>query len=524
MAIAYEATGAPAVATGTTTLSVAYPTTVAAGNLLILFIANKYPTNGPATPDGWTAPSGNQYSRGGGTPGVDTGDVYITLFLKIADGTETGNVSVTLTGANTSIGRIFRYSKDASKDWEYVCAGGSDNAAGTSWSVTAGSNPGVTANDMVLVGSGICGNTNTATAEAITQTGVTFGTMQERQDSGSNTGDDIAMWMTEHPVSSGTGSAAPVYTATVAGTGSATAAGASLFLRLREVLPPITGTLSVTLDDATLAGAGDVAIEGALAATLDDATLAGAGTVGSGGIAGTLDVTLSDVTLAGAGDVAIEGALNSTLDDLVLAGSGDVAVQADASITLDDLALAGTGDVAVAGDLSVMLGDATLTGSGDVAIDGALAATLDDLALAGIGDVAIEGALDITLDNLTLAGSGIVGTAPIVGTLNITLDDAALAGAGDVDVAGDLSVTLDGLTLAGAGGVAIEGVLDVAPGNLALAATGTVEEASTEDQPGWVEVSLVLNGYVAAERILNGWVDAGWELNGRVEVEVQVAD
>jgi len=233
MAIAFGAAGA--VAPGTTSLSVAYPTGITAGQLLVLFIANKYPTNAPSLPNGWTAPSGNQYSRGGGTPGADTGDVYITVFVRIADGTETGNLAVTLTGANTSLGVIFRVTKAAGMDWGYACAGGSDNAAGTSWSVTAGANPGVTASDMVFVGSAICGNTDTATAEAISQTGVTFGTMVERVDTGTNNGDDISIWVTEHPVSSGTGSAAPVYTATVAGTGSATAAGASLFLRLREV-------------------------------------------------------------------------------------------------------------------------------------------------------------------------------------------------------------------------------------------------------------------------------------------------
>lgn len=233
MAIAFGAVGA--VAVGTTSLSVAYPANITAGQLLVLFVGNKYPTNAPATPSGFFAPSGNQYSRGGGTAGADTGDVYITVFLRIADGTETGNLSVTITGANTTIGIMFRVTKAAGVDWGYACAGGSDNTAGTAWSVTAGSNPGVVAGDMVFVGSTVCGNTDTATAEAITQTGVTFGSMVERQDSGSNTGDDISLWITEHPVNSGTGSANPVYTATVAGTGSATAAGASLFLRLREV-------------------------------------------------------------------------------------------------------------------------------------------------------------------------------------------------------------------------------------------------------------------------------------------------
>jgi len=236
MAISFLSAGA--VAAGTTSLSCPYPASgITSGMLAVLFICNKYPTNGPAQPTGYTTPSNNQFSRGGGTPGVDTGDVYITLYVRVCDGTENGgSVSVTLTSANTCVGRIFIYQAAGGATWDYAAAGGSDNVAGTAWSVTGGSDPGVAANDMVLVGSAICGNTDTATSEAISQTGVTFGAMVERQDSGTNNGDDCSLWMTEHPVTAGPSSAAPVYTATVAGTGSATAAGASLFLRLREVV------------------------------------------------------------------------------------------------------------------------------------------------------------------------------------------------------------------------------------------------------------------------------------------------
>ncbi len=238
MTIAFGAAGA--VAPGTTSLSIAYPTGITAGQMLVMMICNKYPTNGPTNPGGgWFAPPGNQYSGGAGAAGVDTGTVYITCFLKIADGTETGSVTVTVTAGNACLGVIFRVTKTVGS-WEYVCAGGSDNSAGTAFSVTAGSDPGVTAGDMIFVGSALNGNTDTATLEAIAQTGVTFGTMVERADSGTNNGDDCSIWVTEHPVNAGTGSAAPVYTATVGGTGSATAAGASLFLRLREVVkaPP----------------------------------------------------------------------------------------------------------------------------------------------------------------------------------------------------------------------------------------------------------------------------------------------
>jgi hypothetical protein len=236
MAIAIAGSGVAAV--GTTSLAIAYPATPASGDLLVIFICNKYPTNTPSQPSGFTTPANNQFSGGAGAAGADSGNVYVTTYTRISDGTETGSITVTVTGGNTCIGRMWRLSKAANKIWDIACAGGADNSAGTAWSVTAGSNPGVTAADLVLVASALNGNTDTATVEAITQTGVTFGTMTEEQDSGTNNGDDCSLWMTSHPVNSGTGSAAPVYTATVGGTGSATAAGASLFMRLREVTPP----------------------------------------------------------------------------------------------------------------------------------------------------------------------------------------------------------------------------------------------------------------------------------------------
>jgi hypothetical protein len=141
---------------------------------------------------------------------------------------------------------------------------------------------------------------------------------------------------------------------------------AGLFLALEESLATINGTLSVTLDDATLSAAGSVAIAGALSATLDDATLAATGALGINGalsvtlddatmvatgtqsvtpIVGTLAVTLDDATLNAAGSVAITGIVNATLDDAVLSASGSVAIRGAVSATLDDATLMATGTI-----------------------------------------------------------------------------------------------------------------------------------------------------------------------------------
>jgi hypothetical protein len=77
----------------------------------------------------------------------------------------------------------------------------------------------------------------------------------------------------------------------------------------------ITGTLEVTLANATLASTGELLIQGTLAATLANATLAATGAVD---IAGTLSVTLADATLSAAGALDITGTLGVTLADAVL--------------------------------------------------------------------------------------------------------------------------------------------------------------------------------------------------------------
>lgn len=251
-AVTYGASGTSV--SGTTSLTVSYPTGIAAGDLLILTVGNKYPTNGPTTPTGWTL---FQASGGLGTAGNDSGQVYSTVFVKEAVGTESGNLTVTLTSANTSMARMFRYTKAAGTVWSYAATTGSDNIAGPgrTWNVTGAANPGITAGDVVIVVSGLNGNQVTSWTESITATGATFGTVAERQDAASGTGNDMGMVVSEHPVSSGTATAAPDYAMTAANgtitTNSPT--GASVFLRIREIPLPTTtiATKSFSADTGT---------------------------------------------------------------------------------------------------------------------------------------------------------------------------------------------------------------------------------------------------------------------------------
>lgn len=234
MAIAFGAAGLAA-NTATNTLTLAYPTGITAGQLIIISVCNKYPPNNPTTPAGFTLASNAQGTGGSGAAGIDTGTVYMTVYYKIANGTETGNLNITFIGTNNSaIGRIFRYT-NATSNWDVVAANGSDNTAGTSWLTTMNVNPGITANDMIVVSSGINTDAYTYSAQAPAEPSVTFGATTERQDSGTTSGQDCALVVTETPVTAGTSTVAPTYSMTSSGTAANNPAGSSVMFRLREI-------------------------------------------------------------------------------------------------------------------------------------------------------------------------------------------------------------------------------------------------------------------------------------------------
>lgn len=224
---------AGAAAAGSTSLAVPWPASPVAGNLAALTIANKFPTNGPTTPTDWTLPSNGQASGGIGVNGTDSGNVYCTVYYFVLLGTESGNLSVTITSGNSAVGRIFQYSKTGGA-WDIAAVNGTDLVADASWAITYGANPGIRQKDMILVASAINTDDYTYSGQALTVTGCTLGTETERQDSGTITGSDCALMVSDHVIASGTATAAPTYAATSSGTDSSVRpGGASVLLRIR---------------------------------------------------------------------------------------------------------------------------------------------------------------------------------------------------------------------------------------------------------------------------------------------------
>lgn len=228
-----------AAAEGTTSLSVPYPTDIDPGDLLLLTVANKHTPNGPSTPSGWSTPSNYQASGGLGSSGADTGTVYSTVFSRIATGSESGNVSVTITSGNSSLGRIIAVKTRSGKIWSIAAVNGVDATGSSAWSVTAGSDPGLEAGDIVITSSAVNGDLFNVYLPTLTATGITVAGNAQAGISSTTQGNDTTLVTTAHRVVSGTSSAAPVLAMTVSGNNTNNPTGPTIFMRIRQLDAPI---------------------------------------------------------------------------------------------------------------------------------------------------------------------------------------------------------------------------------------------------------------------------------------------
>jgi hypothetical protein len=237
--------GSGAVATGTTSITPAYPTGIAADDKLLLYVVNKYPTNGPSTPAGWALVA--QVSGGSGSPGAGTGNVYVTVFEKDASGSESGSLSVTITSGNSSAGAIVAW-RSSTGAFSVAATTASDNTRDTSLSFTGAADPGIAALDHVLMIVGLHRQDPGLSGHALSATGVTFAFAAAALSStflGTAVADGDGCYVTTNTrgntaartpaiAIAGPSSAAPVFTATCAGGGEA--AGACVFVRLRAAV------------------------------------------------------------------------------------------------------------------------------------------------------------------------------------------------------------------------------------------------------------------------------------------------
>ena len=232
MAIAFGAAGATST-TATSSCTPSYPA-VSAGDYLLLTLVTKYADRTHNTPSGWTALG--SVSGGAGTDGTtDEGQVKLSVYGKQADGTESGTLTVTVSGgtANVISGRIYSLTKGGGEMWDVVGSlTASDNTAGTDLVFAYGSDPGITANDWLVTAWAINSDAYTHT-HALTCSGLSSITTASRGNVAVTSGAHARYGFVTHAIGAGTSSGVATYTNTASGSATNAPAGASVLVRLR---------------------------------------------------------------------------------------------------------------------------------------------------------------------------------------------------------------------------------------------------------------------------------------------------
>lgn len=191
-----------------------YPSGIQAGELLVIHLGTKY--GNPAAPSGWTLQATAQATSGARS----------SAYTKIADGSETGSLTLTNFATNVGVARIHRFAKTAG-DWDLMAVAGADNSSGTGFSAS-GSGFNAEPGDMVCVFSAFTAFVGSLTSESLFQTGQTFGTITEQYIGGTILNDDMVIRGASCGVS-----ASVTGQITHSGTLDVASTGADVFLRIR---------------------------------------------------------------------------------------------------------------------------------------------------------------------------------------------------------------------------------------------------------------------------------------------------
>lgn len=241
---------------GTTSCTPAYPTGItAATSKLFCAVTGRSNTANtvPTMPAGWTRIGGLE--DGTGTWAVDTGPRRVDFFQKdVTDGTETGTVTVSLSGttANTLRASIFRIEVPSGYLVDVALGTGADTSNDTSYSAASSTSLELDANRLLVLATAQNLDTGTATSRAVSASGITLGTLTNRADTAVTNGNDHRHIINSVPVSSGSGTVAPTFSYTV----SAAASGPTAFLVLRARLAAVTNEIYVA-PSANIAAGGE---------------------------------------------------------------------------------------------------------------------------------------------------------------------------------------------------------------------------------------------------------------------------
>lgn len=244
MTVSYVSSGAVAYSAASgTSVTPAFPASIAAGNMLIMIVGQRGSAANVGTvttPSGWTrvfafTNTGGENTGGYSTTwGAGTGNTNLYVFKKVATGSETGTETVTLASNNVSWSSIHQYSKTAA-NWRINSSMGTDVTTGTGVSIAAFYPLGVISGDQLLGAMVIPANVATFSAEAFASSGATIGAATEIHEAASANGNQIGGFVARAACTAGSSAASvrPTLTATAAGT-TTNVRGPGVLIRISE--------------------------------------------------------------------------------------------------------------------------------------------------------------------------------------------------------------------------------------------------------------------------------------------------
>lgn len=223
---------------GTTSVTIPYPPTITAGDIILLFVAGKYDTTTTPTISGFTFIG--EGTGGAGSAGIDSGTCKVMAYYRIADGSETGNVVVTLTGGSSWSGQMANWSLGAGEVWETpVFTIGAKNSGGsTSLQMPGADNLNAVAGDHIFVAGVSNSDLYTLSSMSLSVPGCSTSTTLTALHWGNSSGQDTTVFRHARSMTGGPETSAPVWNSTASGSTTNSPAGVAIFVRLRASTPP----------------------------------------------------------------------------------------------------------------------------------------------------------------------------------------------------------------------------------------------------------------------------------------------
>jgi hypothetical protein len=237
--VTWQSSGTVDIQGGDTTATMpAYPSSIAVGDLLLCFVGIK-----PSVANSGSISSFPHYTLldshtgggYGGTLGVQSGNTHLFVYYRIADGTANDTPASGPTYVNNSIAWavVHRLSKSGGT-WNLATAKGENTVGGNPFTVVHTSDPGVPSGDFIIQAVSAAGQNAgiTFSAQTLSQSGVTFGTVTERNEPTSNSGNQVGGCIWTAHATAGTSAGNPTASATIS-TFTSGQQGPGIFTRIR---------------------------------------------------------------------------------------------------------------------------------------------------------------------------------------------------------------------------------------------------------------------------------------------------